>query len=1010
MNTRTGCRLLAAAAFAATFLAWGTAAHAGDVVINEFWVQDCYSASAQYVELYNKSASTVSLSGYSVIAVDGDTFGYPLSYNYRWVTFRADLSGSITSHGYYVVGCGLTPNPDVSFTLGAMKTTGSQNFVLVRTSDIAFTADGVHLTAASAAAIAANPLTDAVFNWDGDTGDDNYFSAPVVTEYPSYYSAWSTASRMPDGGAWNNAYGQYNSTTPVCMELGSATDYLSTPGKANGKTGDSTYPRTTWGSNCAGSTCTYVAGGSRVWRDCSHPDNPCTTPTARNIQYVKNQGAGWGGRLGPVVLTCKTDLTSSGNSKSYTVQDLSGSPTRGMTIFGINTTMDAFFSGRSVGDSITIEGTSAEYYGLLQLEDNAYKPLTFTYNGAGTVPPVVTGYTCAQLNTAAVAEPLESVRVRIDCVSFITSNTTFTVGSSGTNYTITDGTDFYQIFIPYGVPLVGAAVPTVPKNVTGIINQHDFSAPYTSGYQLVMYDPNDITAATCATGRCCQPAGGTTACMVTSQAVCNQLCGTWTLGGTCPYTCPVVTTGACQLPSPGGCLDGKTKAQCDALGGQYLGSGSTCAHGACYVPRNLNEVRALEAGAGLVQLPDVVVTSTIDLINSANSKNFTVQDASGPGGAARGLTVFGNNADVDKILGGPDGDPNTLADNLVPGDHIDLSGMVIEYNSMLELGVPMGLNGFLHHGTIAAPTVVTVGDFQSDITAEPLESTLVELDCVTFVVYPASGNFEYSGSSTNLWVRHGANPPDVNVRVSTTALDLVGKPVPLMPVNLIGIMGQNGNLYQLLLRSLADIKYECPDACYGPLDPNTGIPTAGLPGDFDRDGQVDVGDIEPFVDSLLGTGPSACGDVNQDGKINGLDIQAFISKLMHEGPAGTIDIVPCNDTTCPAPGTSDKQFCNYYVMWNDQTRALLAGLTTCESGGAPADGDYVCIKCPTLNADCEANNGTITVDGVTYDVQVFRWLGGLAGEDCYFVGAKLADQPTCWQWSAASCNLRFMRP
>lgn len=973
MNAKARHWILAAALSAAAFLAMGANARAGDVVINEFWFQDAWSASAQYIELYNKGGSTVNLSGYSLIVVDGDTFGYSLSYNYRWVTFSKALSGSINpaTNRFFVVGSGLTPNPDMTFTLGSIQTTGSKTIALVRTSDIVYETDGVHLTAASVATIAANSLTDAIADWDGDVGDvgdpdgpvPSYFGEPVISEHyadPPYDSAWGTASRMPDGDPWSNAYAQYNSTDPD-TELGNSLDHLSTPGKPNGKDSDPTYPRTTWGKSC-GTSCSYVQGGYPVWRDCSHPDNPCTTPTAHDIQYVKNQGAGWGGRL-TGRLTCKTDLTSSTASKSYTLEDTSGpsGATRGITVFGINATMDAMFSGVNEGDTITIDGTTTDYYGLFQMEDNAYKPLAKVSSSSGPgLLPVVTGNTCAQLKTSAIAEPLESVRVRIDCVSFLTTNSAFTVGSTGSSYTITDGTDFFEVFIPYGVPLQDQTIPKTPVNVTGVLAQHDFSSPYDSSYQLVMYSLSDITTASCSYGRCCQTYGGTTSnlgCLVTSSAICSELCGAYTGGANCDsYTCSVVTTGACMQPG-GTCVDNKTKAQCDALSGTYWGNGSTCAHGACFTPRNLAQVRAMELGAGLVQLSDVVIASTIDLINSTNSKNFTVQDNSG---SARGITVYGNNADIDSILSGR-----------VAGDHIDLSGLVIEYNSMLELGVPMGLNGYLYHTAIPTPTIVTVGDFQDAVTAEPLESTLVELDCVTFVTYPTSGKFEYDGSATKHWVRHGSGPPDVNVRISTGTLDLVGQPVPLQPVNLVGIMSNNGNLYQLSLRSMADIKYQCPEVCYG------------LKGDLNGDGHFTMADVPLFVNALLGVTTNACADVNGDGAVNGLDIQLLTQKVLGVIP-GMLTVTRCDTTppnSCPTNGTNN--FCHYIVYDSAGTQALLTGMTSC-IGGPSAMENYseLCVLCDgALGTPCPANNPA----GGT-DYQVFRWTGGAgSGQDCYFV-------------------------
>ena len=59
------------------------------------------------------------------------------------------------------------------------------------------------------------------------------------------------------------------------------------------------------------------------------------------------------------------------------------------------------------------------------------------------------------------------------------------------------------------------------------------------------------------------------------------------------------------------------------------------------------------------------------------------------------------------------------------------------------------------------------------------------------------------------------------------------------------------------------------------------VPT---PGDFDASGQVDLPDIGPFVNVLLGL-DSACehvsmADVNMDGAANGIDVQPFVAALL----------------------------------------------------------------------------------------------------------------------------------
>ncbi len=51
-------------------------------------------------------------------------------------------------------------------------------------------------------------------------------------------------------------------------------------------------------------------------------------------------------------------------------------------------------------------------------------------------------------------------------------------------------------------------------------------------------------------------------------------------------------------------------------------------------------------------------------------------------------------------------------------------------------------------------------------------------------------------------------------------------------------------------------------------------------GDSNRDNQVDLVDVAPFVNCLLNIGPCACSDVNFDGTVNGADIAQFIMVLL----------------------------------------------------------------------------------------------------------------------------------
>ncbi|HOW70015.1 MAG TPA: lamin tail domain-containing protein [Phycisphaerae bacterium] len=192
-----------------------------------------------------------------------------------------------------------------------------------------------------------------------------------------------------------------------------------------------------------------------------------------------------------------------------------------------------------------------------------------------------------------------------------------------------------------------------------------------------------------------------------------------------------------------------------------------------------------------VTIDSAVITSTTDLVNSSSSDSMYIQDETG------GLTLYGSPTAIGAIL--------AIAGE---GDAISITGKVVIYNGLFELGTPFTDVVKLGHPGIPAPTEVTVADFQDNSpTAEALESKLVKLGNVLFTQI---GNFAYN---VNYKVKDADNPaptPAATTRVSTTLLNLVGEPIPTVAVDLVGIFSQYNSSnpaagYQLLLRSKSDV-------------------------------------------------------------------------------------------------------------------------------------------------------------------------------------------------------------
>lgn len=197
------------------------------------------------------------------------------------------------------------------------------------------------------------------------------------------------------------------------------------------------------------------------------------------------------------------------------------------------------------------------------------------------------------------------------------------------------------------------------------------------------------------------------------------------------------------------------------------------------------------AAGETVTIDSAVITSTTDLINSSSSDSMYIQDETG------GVTVYGSPAAIGAIL--------AIAGE---GDAISITGKVVIYNGLFELGVPFTNVVKLGHPGVPAPIEVTVADFQDGSpTAEALESMLVKL---TNVVFTQAGTFAYN---VNYRVKDADNPgptPTAVTRVSTTQLNLNAEPIPTVAVDLVGIFSQYNASnpaagYQLLLRSKADV-------------------------------------------------------------------------------------------------------------------------------------------------------------------------------------------------------------
>lgn len=263
----------------------------------------------------------------------------------------------------------------------------------------------------------------------------------------------------------------------------------------------------------------------------------------------------------------------------------------------------------------------------------------------------------------------------------------------------------------------------------------------------------------------------------------------------------------------------------------------TCAAAVSGDCLNVASARELPLGTQ-VQLCGVTVTCTTDLIDAQIFQDIFVQDDSG------GLHVFGPRFAISELL-----------TQTALGHTIDLSGFLENYNGMLELQPPFAL---VDHGLTGIPAPVhTIGlDWQDgSLAAESMEA---EFAWIARVRFQDAGLLE---GLRNYLATDDAGQTWLTLRVSTSAQDLVGMPIPTGFVNVRGMFNQYDPTppytdgYQMLLRDRADISPYLPgDANFNCATDLSDLAivlahfgaasgTAPADGDFDGDGDVDLSDL-----------------------------------------------------------------------------------------------------------------------------------------------------------------------
>jgi len=192
--------------------------------------------------------------------------------------------------------------------------------------------------------------------------------------------------------------------------------------------------------------------------------DPPSSQTWLDINIARSQANGAMVKVRGVVTYAQPSKTA--GTMTIFLQDFSG----GIAVY------DPKSDTLRLGDSVEVKGVLYDYSNLLEL--SPVDSVRLLVRGVPLPAPKV-------ITIAQVSEAYESQLIKINGMHF-TALGTFSGGTAGTTYTITDGINSLTIFIPYGSALAGTNIPGGLMDIVGVISEHN------SVYQLIPRTSADL--------------------------------------------------------------------------------------------------------------------------------------------------------------------------------------------------------------------------------------------------------------------------------------------------------------------------------------------------------------------------------------------------------------------------------------------------------------------------------------------------------------------------------------
>ena len=203
----------------------------------------------------------------------------------------------------------------------------------------------------------------------------------------------------------------------------------------------------------------------------------------------------------------------------------------------------------------------------------------------------------------------------------------------------------------------------------------------------------------------------------------------------------------------------------------------------------------------------VLITSTLLNVQSLYAQTITIQEAKTKAldetVTVKGIAICGNEmGSIRYIMDGTAGiaiyHPSGVGTDLKRGDEIEITGQLSEFNDLMQIVEGTNAGDVFEYTILSSnnpvpePAVMTLTDAYD----EAYEGQLIKFEAVLF---GETGDF---AGNTNYTITDGSVTQALRISSST---GIAGSPIPADKTDVVGIMGQYKDTYQLLPRDKEDL-------------------------------------------------------------------------------------------------------------------------------------------------------------------------------------------------------------